>query len=144
MIVNDTLEMFTELTERRNGPHLPTSPCPSHLTAAMPLREISSVNDPSEPESLSKLPSEGDGYGRDRLAFVKAEIDTEQRGVDSADGSYDDEGEKENVCGNELINENHKLYSIDEEASVVRTFDRRLVLFIALLYMLSFLDRSSM
>lgn len=35
------------------------------------------------------------------------------------------------------------LYTRAEEASVIRAFDRRLVLFIALLYMLSFLDRSS-
>ena len=34
-------------------------------------------------------------------------------------------------------------YTQAEEASVIRSFDRRLVLFIALLYMLSFLDRSS-
>lgn len=39
--------------------------------------------------------------------------------------------------------EPYALYSQDEETSVVRAFDRRLVLFIALLYMLSFLDRSS-
>ena len=36
------------------------------------------------------------------------------------------------------------LYTPDEERAVVRKFDRRLVLFVALLYMLSFLDRSSM
>jgi len=35
------------------------------------------------------------------------------------------------------------LYTPDEERSVVKKFDRRLVLFVALLYMLSFLDRSS-
>ena len=35
------------------------------------------------------------------------------------------------------------LYTPDEEQSVIHKFDRRLVLFIALLYMLSFLDRSS-
>ena len=35
------------------------------------------------------------------------------------------------------------LYTPDEETSVIRKFDRRLVLFVALLYMLSFLDRSS-
>ena len=35
------------------------------------------------------------------------------------------------------------LYTPDEERSVVRKFDRRLVVFIAALYMLSFLDRSS-
>ena len=35
-------------------------------------------------------------------------------------------------------------YTAEEEADVVRKFDRKLVLFVALLYMLSFLDRSSM
>ncbi|KFX94048.1 hypothetical protein V490_04545 [Pseudogymnoascus sp. VKM F-3557] len=35
-----------------------------------------------------------------------------------------------------------QLYTPDEERAVVRKFDRRLVLFVALLYMLSFLDRS--
>lgn len=35
------------------------------------------------------------------------------------------------------------LYTPDEEKSVIRKFDRRLVLFVAFLYMLSFLDRSS-
>ncbi|ROT40527.1 MFS general substrate transporter [Sodiomyces alkalinus F11] len=36
-----------------------------------------------------------------------------------------------------------QLYTPDEEQAVVRKFDRRLVLFMALLYMLSFLDRSN-
>ena len=36
-----------------------------------------------------------------------------------------------------------QLYTPDEEKAVVRKFDRRLVVFVALLYMLSFLDRSS-
>ena len=35
------------------------------------------------------------------------------------------------------------LYTPDEERSVIRIFDCRLVVFVALLYMLSFLDRSS-
>lgn len=35
------------------------------------------------------------------------------------------------------------LYTPDEERAVIKKFDRRLVLFVALLYMLSFLDRSS-
>lgn len=34
-------------------------------------------------------------------------------------------------------------YSLQEESEVVKQFDRRLVLFLALLYLLSFLDRSS-
>ena len=36
-----------------------------------------------------------------------------------------------------------QLYTPDEEKAVVRKFDRRLVVFVALLYMLSFLDRSN-
>jgi len=35
-------------------------------------------------------------------------------------------------------------YTLEEEREVVRSFDRRLVPFLALLYLLSFLDRSSM
>ena len=35
------------------------------------------------------------------------------------------------------------LYTPDEERSVIKKFDQRLVLFVAFLYMLSFLDRSS-
>jgi hypothetical protein len=40
--------------------------------------------------------------------------------------------------------QSYQLYTPDEERAVVKKFDRRLVLFVALLYMLSFLDRSSM
>ena len=36
-----------------------------------------------------------------------------------------------------------QLYTPDEERAVVKKFDRKLVFFVALLYMLSFLDRSS-
>jgi MFS transporter, ACS family, DAL5 transporter family protein len=39
--------------------------------------------------------------------------------------------------------QSYQLYTPDEERAVIRKFDRRLVLFVALLYMLSFLDRSS-
>ena len=39
--------------------------------------------------------------------------------------------------------ESFTLYTPDEERRVIRKFDKRLVLFVAFLYMLSFLDRSS-
>ncbi|MCJ1266741.1 hypothetical protein MMC22_006626 [Lobaria immixta] len=60
----------------------------------------------------------------------------------------DDEGsEKENSAvdrrDNNSVDQNFTLYTPDEEQSVIKTFDRRIVLFIALLYMLSFLDRSN-
>lgn len=39
--------------------------------------------------------------------------------------------------------ESFKSFTVDEEKVIVRKLDRHLVLFIAFLYMLSFLDRSS-
>ena len=64
-------------------------------------------------------------------------------------GGFDDEGsEKESFQVDQrdsgLIDSSFVPYTPDEERSVIKAFDRRLVLFIALLYMLSFLDRSSM
>lgn len=46
--------------------------------------------------------------------------------------------------GSTSSTQSFQLYTPDEERAVVRKFDKRLVLFVALLYMLSFLDRSSM
>jgi hypothetical protein len=45
--------------------------------------------------------------------------------------------------GSASTTQSFQLYTPDEERAVVRKFDKRLVLFVALLYMLSFLDRSS-
>ena len=45
--------------------------------------------------------------------------------------------------GRTASSETFKLYTPEEECVVVRKLDRNLVLFVALLYMLSFLDRSS-
>lgn len=62
----------------------------------------------------------------------------------------DEDGEEEKGIsdlpsrrGSTATDKTFMLYTPDEERSVVRKFDRRLVLFIALLYILSFLDRSS-
>lgn len=46
-------------------------------------------------------------------------------------------------AGGEEKPQDELVYTAEEEQAVVRKFDRRLVLFVALLYMLSFLDRSS-
>lgn len=61
----------------------------------------------------------------------------------------DDESKKEifhlgSRRGSNATDQTFMLYTPDEEQSVIGKFDRRLVLFVALLYMLSFLDRSSM
>ena len=57
----------------------------------------------------------------------------------SAAKSYEDSGEHAEGCRTESLN----TFTFDEEKAVVRKLDRHLVLFIAFLYMLSFLDRSS-
>lgn len=53
-------------------------------------------------------------------------------------------GDPDNSFGQDASPTNFALYSSKEEQTVLRKFDRHLVLFIALLYMLGFLDRSSM
>ena len=69
--------------------------------------------------------------------------------VDVEVGEGENESEKatldlRNRRGSDATDQTFMLYTPDEEQSVVEKFDRRLVLFVALLYMLSFLDRSSM
>jgi hypothetical protein len=58
----------------------------------------------------------------------------------------DDEDEHESRRRRASIStvQSYQLYTPDEERAVVKKFDQKLVLFVALLYMLSFLDRSSM
>jgi len=56
----------------------------------------------------------------------------------------DDEEPHPRRRGSASTTQSYQLYTPDEERVVIRKFDRRLVLFVALLYMLSFLDRSSM
>lgn len=68
------------------------------------------------------------------LSFDGANDHARRRSVSSmSDDNFDnaaEESEKE-------------LYSAVEERAVIRKLDRRLVVFVAFLYMLSFLDRSS-
>jgi hypothetical protein len=69
------------------------------------------------------------------------------------DGAEDDElregtGRKDEEDGVSSLDEQRprrqrQLYTPEEEQAVVRKFDRRLVVFMAFLYMLSFIDRSS-
>ena len=56
-------------------------------------------------------------------------------------GSFEEKHEQEHGSRRK---DSFMLYTPDEERVVVRRLDVRLVLFVALLYMLSFLDRSSM
>lgn len=68
------------------------------------------------------------------------ERDEEDEGVDE-DVGYRDRGHRRASVS---TMQSYQLYTPDEERAVVRKFDRKLVLFVAFLYMLSFLDRSSL
>lgn len=85
--------------------------------------EMSDVLEPSKPSSFSQdfRDEEGERGSEEEspIAFRHAQSDDKS------------------------VEEKIDFYTPDEEKSVIKTFDRRLVLFIALLYMLSFLDRSS-
>jgi hypothetical protein len=58
------------------------------------------------------------------------------RPLHQSDDHDDDEDDRSSV-------ESFELYTPDEEKALLRKLDTRLVLFLALLYMLSFLDRGS-
>jgi hypothetical protein len=64
-------------------------------------------------------------------------------GVDDGEDEEADEKYSRRRGASMSTVQSYQLYTPDEERAVIRKFDRRLVLFVALLYMLSFLDRSS-
>lgn len=77
-----------------------------------------------------------------RLQNVAATLD-DAEALDSDDESKEEGFHLRSRRGSDATDQTFMLYTPDEEQSVIRKFDRRLVLFLALLYMLSFLDRSS-
>lgn len=78
-----------------------------------------------------------DNFGRNG-DLEMFELQTLPTSSDKVVGDLDDEESE-----NSFVDPTFTLFTPDEEAAVLKKFDRRLVLFIALLYMLSFLDRSS-
>lgn len=78
------------------------------------------------------------------------DLDQDENGDEDAAEDEDEglnEGYRDSVPrrrrGSASTVQSYQLYTPDEERAVVRKFDRKLVLFVALLYMLSFLDRSN-
>jgi len=71
--------------------------------------------------------------------------DSEKGPASSSVPQYEDGEYHDNRRRRESLStvQSFQLYTPDEERAVVKKFDRRLVLFVALLYMLSFLDRSN-
>ena len=72
--------------------------------------------------------------------------DKEKRGELDEDSEDDGVGYRDSGRRRASVStvQSYQLYTPDEERAVVRKFDRKLVFFVALLYMLSFLDRSSL
>lgn len=91
---------------------------------------VGRVEEMFEMEDLTK----SSGYSRQVDAASHYDVD-------------DDESEQESFTGDckesDSTHESFTLYTPEEERSVIKTFDRRIALFVALLYMLNFLDRSS-
>lgn len=121
---------------------------------AMPMPEQSPN---SSSTSNARLTPESDSEDSD-LDFGEGELGEsfklQNRGTDVEKGAAADEGEDADADaeyhdssrrrGSASTVHSFQLYTPDEERAVVRKFDRKLVLFVALLYMLSFLDRSSL
>lgn len=80
---------------------------------------------------------EGVGRGKSSTTTATAEdvifYEADYYRDDDVEGGSQEEGDEDDDI----------VYTAEEERAVVRKFDRRLVLFVALLYLLSFLDRSS-
>jgi hypothetical protein len=124
------------MESQRRGPAQELSPGSSSVSNARLTPDADS--DDSDLE-MSEL---GESY-----KLQRRESDAEK--VWDAEGGEDDEGEEEYEDSGRRRRasvstvQSYQLYTPDEERAVVRKFDRKLVLFVALLYMLSFLDRSS-
>ena len=99
----------------------------------------SSSNAKLTPDSISDSDLELDQLGESYKIRPSGE------GAAGDDEDSDEEGKNYRRRRGTSIStvQSFQLYTPDEERAVVRKFDRKLVLFVALLYMLSFLDRSS-
>lgn len=124
-----------------------------------PKRSTSDEHNHADPESSSTsttstsaahlTPDSEDGLESDAETDESFQLRTRQSGKEEDDDdSTDDEAERvyhnsRRRRGSVSTVQSYQLYTPDEERAVVRKFDKKLVLFVALLYMLSFLDRSS-
>jgi hypothetical protein len=132
-------------------------PLPRKTSAEMPSDEPSPNSSSTTrltPESDSEEDSDLElGEVGESFKLQRRGKDVEKGRVADANDENDDDDDEEGVFdGHQRQHrrasvstvQSYQLYTPDEERAVVRKFDRKLVLFVALLYMLSFLDRSSM
>lgn len=119
-------------------PHRPPPPFVSPEPGSHAGRSISGDDeDGSEMYELSEL-SGDDDY---------SEEDEEEEDEEDEDDAHGVAGRARKPVNRRRLSEStvasFQLYTPDEERAVVRKFDRRLVMFLAFCYMLSFVDRSS-
>ncbi|TVY81108.1 putative transporter [Lachnellula suecica] len=93
------------------------------------------------PDSSARLTPDSDSDGED-LEMSELGESYKMQNID-AEKEWDEEEEGRGRRASMETMQSYQLYTPDEERAVVRKFDRKLVLFVALLYMLSFLDRSN-
>jgi Major Facilitator Superfamily len=102
----------------------------------------------------TELTPNSDAEGSDRLQDISASridgkvklrrsYENDGNSLSSADDSDNGNDFDEQIQRLRRVSTQSKNYTDEEEKRVIRKFDRRLVLFLALLYMLSFLDRSN-
>ncbi|KAH8172810.1 major facilitator superfamily protein [Sarocladium implicatum] len=95
-----------------------------------------------EPRGHSVSGGAGEGSSRGAAAMWDAVADEDDDEEDEDDAFDRSRARHRRFSGTSTV-ASFQLYTPDEDAAVRRKFDRRLVLFVALLYMLSFLDRSN-
>lgn len=119
-----------------------------------PRSDGTSHTDPLTPESPSGSEHEvglrSDHEDHDRMFELKPIVPVKESTIRDRVTSHDDGDSRDSLDGGDVAQNGDRrkdsfmLYTPDEERNVVRKLDRRVVIFLAFLYMLSFLDRSSM
>lgn len=126
--------MFDYATETAAAGELPPGDDSSGLDRLTPEGSSSSGDDLGEKEE------QGLALGHNLLS--SDDDDDDDGGSDDGDGFYELRERVPREIGGRR--RNGLAYTAEEERAVVKKLDRRLVLFVAFLYMLSFLDRSSL
>ncbi|OAX79911.1 hypothetical protein ACJ72_05767 [Emergomyces africanus] len=104
----------------------------------------SSAREPQLP-GLGRIQTNFSGDGHNEFEFLTEfqELEHHDYGTDASDDGQDYRSPKAAEVYEFSDALTSRSYTIDEEKAVVKKFDMRLTMFMALLYMLSFLDRSN-
>ncbi|TVY32870.1 putative transporter [Lachnellula subtilissima] len=122
------------------------SAVPAMESRHTPTQELSPDSSSRSPSNTQLTPDTDSDDSDLELSERSREVWDAEGGDDDDDvgeeGEYGDNSGRRRRASVSTV-QSYQLYTPDEERAVVRKFDRKLVLFVALLYMLSFLDRSN-